>query len=157
MIWRRQRGVVSIEVALGLLGFLGLIFYWIEVSYMGFVSSVVDYAVVEASKVSRYDPGSNDNYYTDRFKTVLALSDSFWAKFLDVDKFTMAVNYYKSVENLAAGQSAASSRDAPLALYRLSYPYQPLFLSWFMPPDRAMSISREVIAVQEYERSEFDH
>ena len=107
MIWRRQRGVVSIEVALGLLGFLGLIFYWIEVSYMGFVSSVVDYAVVEASKVSRYDPGSNDNYYTDRFKTVLALSDSFWAKFLDVDKFTMAVNYYKSVENLAAGQGCS--------------------------------------------------
>ena len=40
----KQKGVVAIETALGLMAFLMMIFYWMEVSYMGFVSSLMDYA-----------------------------------------------------------------------------------------------------------------
>lgn len=147
---------MAIEVALGLLAFLGVIFFWIEVSYMGFVSSVVDYAVVEASKVSRYDPGTDSgSYYDRRFKEILGMSDSLWANFLDEKQFAIETRYYLSVADLKAGAWIAGSSLAPLAVYRLSYPYQPLFLSFFIPSDQVMSISREVIAVQEYERSNF--
>ncbi len=158
MAKHKQTGVVAIEFALGLLAFLGMIFYWIEVSYLGFVSSVVDYAVVEASRVSRHNPDTDvsDSFYTDKFKGVLDLSGSLWAHFLDVEEFTVTTSYYTSVEALENKAPVASPKDAPLAIYRLSYPYQPLFMSLFLPEDQTMNITREVIAVQEYERSKFE-
>lgn len=151
---RRQSGVVAIEFALGVMAFLLMVFYWIEVSYLGFVNSVVDYAVVEASRVSRYDLDGGD--YTGAFVNEIK-KDSLWGQFLDVERFGQKVTYFKTRGELASGvECTGTSKDSPLAIYELSYSYQPLFVSLFIPSGETMNITREAIMVQEHERSKFE-
>lgn len=159
---KKQRGVVSIEVALGLLSFLMMIFYWMEVSYMGFVSAVVDYTVTEVSREAR--TGDHKGQYSDVVNRLINEgTDSLWVHFLDTSKITVSVRYFSGVQQLEDDdcRSAADvclsgeARWSPIAVYQVSYPYQPLVLSLLLDTD-AVRISREVIAIQEYERDEFD-
>ena len=150
---RQQKGLVATEFALGVLALFAMVFYWIEVSYLGFVNSVVDYAVVEASRVSRYQPNETEGYYDAEFEKILENADSLWMQFLDKESFKRDVFYYSSVTNLENDSKAGSSEGAPLGVYRLSYTYQPIFVSFFMPSMKEINIVREVIMVQEHERS----
>ena len=158
---KRQGGVVAIEVALGMFGFLLMIFYWMEVSYMGFVSSVMDYTVAEVSREARTAP---DEDYRKKIEGIVKSgTDSLWVTFLNTEKIETSVRYFDSVDALEQENCRAEDSDceegkallAPIAIYRISYPYKPLILSLFMDADNSMTISREVIAIQEYERSEF--
>ena len=167
---RRQKGVVAIETALGLLAFLMMIFYWIEVSYMGFVSSLMDYASAEASRGAR--TSSVDDYelddYKDKFEAILKQESdsSIWFSFLDTSEFIIDVHYYKNVVDMACNleeteappycQFTLDIQEAPIAIYKVSYPYQPMFVSLFFEEGKEMWISREVIAIQEYERDQFN-
>ncbi|MCG9776460.1 pilus assembly protein, partial [Vibrio diabolicus] len=53
--------------------------------------------------------------------------------------------------NIKKGDTAENSVNMPIAIYQLSFTYQPLF-NFVMP---SMNISREMVAVQEYERCTF--
>ena len=155
---KKQQGVFAIEFAMGILLFLMMIFYWMEVSYMGFVSSVVDYAVAESSRGARTVPSDD---YRKEFKSILDDSNSGWASFVDAERFTLKVSYFKDIQSLDCDESKkecdgeTSPLNNPLAIYRVSYPYQPLFASLFFEDIGTMTISREVITVQEYERELF--
>ncbi len=155
-----QQGIVATEVAMGLFGFLTLLFYWMEVSYMGFVSTLVDYAASEASRAARTAP-SND--YNVDFSAVINKTDSLWTVFIQPENFTLETHYFASVDSLTAACpdetpycQESSQSEAPLAVYRVSYPYRPLFMSLLFTSDSNLSISREVITIQEYERSLFN-
>ena len=161
---KKQAGVVAIETALGLLAFLMMIFYWIEVSYMGFVSSLMDYAASEASRGARTSAISDDEYLRE-FEAILDDTGSVWANFIEPEAIEVSLYYYDDVEHIACEEQDTeftfcnpgnSSYHSPIAIYRLSYPYEPLFVSFFFDAESTMKISREVIAIQEYERSEFD-
>lgn len=150
-----QSGVVAIETALGMVAFLVMIGYWIEVSYMGFVSALVDYTVAETSRSARTTDNTD---YREKVRQLLDDSDSLWAVFVDPDRLSLQVHYYDTVADL--GRRCADDKPfcgqvaktfAPLAVYRVSYSYRPLFISFF-PSLKSMAISREAIAVQEYER-----
>ena len=108
-----QLGVVAIEVAMGILIFLMMIFYWIEVSYMGFVSSVVDYAVAESSRAARSSPATD---YKKIFSNILNDSHSLWANFLDASDFTIQTRYFKSTNALdGCGTDIESCLDGETA------------------------------------------
>ena len=163
---KNQKGSMVVETAMGMVGFLMMIFYWVEVSYMGFVSSLVDYAVAEASREARTGP--SDDYLVE-FKKILDDTDSIWAQFMKAENFNPPKTYYyKSVNALTAENCDGSDSDcipelnstekplnSPIAVYQVSYRYQPLSASLFLDPDTALNISREVITVQEYEREKF--
>ncbi|MCL6268520.1 pilus assembly protein [Sansalvadorimonas sp. 2012CJ34-2] len=158
---RWERGVVAIEFAIGALAFFMMIFYWIEVSYMGFVSATVDFSVAEASRVARtaeYDD------YRQIFRKTIKGADSVWSSLIDESKFDVDVRYFKDIGSLngcdtdftaGACDGAGSPENQPLAVYRVSYPYQPIFAQLLFENTGAMNISREVITVQEYERELF--
>ena len=159
----KQKGVVAIETALGLFSFLLMIFFWMEVSYMGFVSALMDYSVTEAGRSAKASP--SDNYNT-LFKNIVRDADSLWGSFVDVNTIEFETKYYQTVGALADEtceddgetpfcNATEEVENSPIAVYRVSYPYQPLFLSLFVDTDE-MTISREVITIQEYERSEFN-
>ena len=152
---RQQKGVVATEFALGVLALFAMVFYWIEVSYLGFVNSVVDYAVLEASRGSRYQLHKSESYYDKAFEEILDNVDSVWMQFLDSDQFKREVFYCKSEDlDESSGLEKCNStlRGAPLGVYRLSYTYQPIVVSFFMPAMEKINIVREVIMVQEHER-----
>ncbi|MFK0570901.1 TadE family protein [Endozoicomonas sp.] len=160
----KQKGVVAIETALGLFAFLLMIFFWMEVSYMGFVSALMDYSVTEAARNAK---ASRSDDYSDVFRDAIQESDSLWGSFIDVEQISFSTHYYETVDALADetcdGEDALpfcnetpTAEDSPIAIYRVSYPYQPLFISLFIDPDKPMTISREVITIQEYERSAFN-
>ena len=176
---QRSKGVVAIEFAIGAAAFFMMIFYWIEVSYMGFVSATVDMSVAEAGRAART---GNSKDYEKLFKDALKRSDSFWVGFIDTSLLEVDVNYFGSISALqGCGKNANELscqgsvkkdqdgnpiknedgsynkiwNDHPLAIYRVEYPYQPLIAQAFFPALKALTISREVIAVQEYQRSMF--
>ena len=94
----KQKGVVAIEVAMGLFGFLLMMFYWMEVSYLGFVSSLMDYAVTEASRGAR--TGSSAVTIMRVFLEMPSIgSGSLWASFIDTEKFEDETCFY-AVEKL---------------------------------------------------------
>ncbi len=164
---RQSSGVVAIEFAIGAFAFFMMIFYWMEVSYMGFVSAMVDYSVTVASRHAKM---SETNDYKAVFQKILTETDSPWAAFLDSNKFTMTNHHYGSIDGLGCGytpdndecksggsgdSSVDNARDKPLAIYRVSYPYSPLFAQLFFDGAGSMTISREVITIQEYQRDKF--
>lgn len=151
----KQRGVVAIETALGMFAFLLMIFYWMEVSYMGFVSALVDYSVTEAGRSAK---ASERVDYKKIFEAAIKNTNSLWGSFIDVDDLGVETKYCKTVDDLAREACNGAKTKSPIAIYRVSYDYQPLFLSLFMGQKEAnaMKISREVITIQEYERSEFN-
>ncbi len=176
---KSHKGVVAIEFAIGAATFFMMIFYWMEVSYMGFVSATVDFAVAESGRAART---GNSVDYEKLFKQALQNSDSLWAGFVDTDKFTVHISYFNDIGQLQGCGTNASSlgcqgdikkdsdgnpikndddnyiklwEEHPLAIYRVEYPYQPLIAQTFFPSLNTLTISREVIAVQEYQRSAF--
>ncbi|WP_281647979.1 TadE/TadG family type IV pilus assembly protein [Parendozoicomonas sp. Alg238-R29] len=158
-----QRGTVTIETALGMFFFLLVIFYWCEISYMGFVSASLDYAVAEASRSARTKPAKD---YQVNFKEILKGSSQLWSSIIDTNKLSVSIHYYDSVLDLASeycpekGQQfckeKAKPKDASIAIYRVTYLYKPIFTSLFINNARMPVISREVISIQEYERSSFN-
>ena len=147
---KKQQGVVAIETALGLPAFLLMVFFWMEVSYMGFVASIVDYTASQASRLSRTHDYPD---YQDAVDDIVQNgTDSLWKSFLDMDEFTMTVRYYDSVSDLE-DRSVSTASKSPIAVFDASYPYRPLFTYLFSNADDAnMTIRREVIAILEHER-----
>lgn len=50
---RRNKGIASIEFALGFVGFWLMCMLWVEMSYMSFVSAVTDITISEAARQSK--------------------------------------------------------------------------------------------------------
>ena len=166
----KQKGVVAIETALGLFAFLLMIFFWMEVSYMGFVSALMDYSVSESARVAK--ASGDDRNYNSVFEDEVRKggNSSLWGQFLDVSKISIRISYYNKVSDVKnpaclIGEPEEGSLEVcsttededkpnPIAIYQVTYPYAPLLLSLFFDTD-TLSIKREVITIQEYERSKF--
>ena len=150
---------MAIELAMGFLVFLMMIFYWIEVSYMGFVSATVDYAVAESSRAARSSPTSD---YHKIFEGIIQDADFLWSGFLKAEDFTLQTTYFRSPSALLdcnanpEGCSGDKPGNMPLAIYQLSYLYRPVLVSLLFDDIGTFTIRREVIAVQEYERERFN-
>ena len=145
-----QKGVVAIETALGLLAFLMMIFYWMEVSYMGFVSSLMDYASAEGSRAARTSE-LEEGDYQKLFEDIIKDSGSIWGQFVDADDIKVSTYFCESVEQAASLDCNEDGSNYPIAVYQLTYYYQPLLTSLFFKPGETMAISREAFAIQEYE------
>ncbi|PWI35231.1 pilus assembly protein TadE [Vibrio albus] len=164
-----QKGVASIEFALGFFAFWLLIGAWAEMSYISYITAICDLAITEASrsaKKTELDPDNVDSHYQKIFEKVIS-EDDFWSKFVDVDSLTanMTVRYVDNLSSLAGvtdvcvppgdngDNTCGSESGSSLAIYHVSYDYNSIF-SYFS--DKNSVFSREIIVVQEYERSQFD-
>lgn len=102
---RKEHGVVSIEVAIGIFPLLLMFFAWVEISYLGYVSSLVDYAISEGARQSKAVAAKMDSgkvNYETIFKNVVRESNSVWAKFVDVENFTLKNYHYQNIKDLNA-------------------------------------------------------
>jgi len=157
----KQRGIASIEFALGFLLFWLMCTVWVEMSYMSFISAINDVAIAEASRSAKISDGD----YKQVFENALKKEGSIWQHIASSDKFRVTVQYLNDIGQLATmgagcevpeGESSAEcgqAHESAIAIYHSDYDYQPIFN--ILLNERSV-FSREVIVVQEYERSEFE-
>ena len=158
----RQAGTVAIETAIGMFFFLILVFFWCEVSYMGYVSATLDYAIAEAGRAARTTPSID---YRTVFRQTLRNKSSLWAPVIQMNKLTLKTFYYDSIKDLVTEhcpkgkktfcRAKTKSKNAAIAIYQIQYPYQPFFATLFSRNALRTTLSREIIAIQEHERSSF--
>ncbi|MDD1781724.1 pilus assembly protein [Enterovibrio sp. ZSDZ35] len=142
--------MVTLEFAFGFIVMFYSLMFWVELCIIGFLSSVVDYAISESSRAAR--SSSNANYSTI-FYTAINNSSDFWTKVIDPSRFSVSVEYYSSFADAGSPPGSAVGVDKPIALYQVSYQYDPMFTLFF---DRdTLDLSREVFAIQEFERDQF--
>lgn len=139
---RKEHGVVSIEVAIGIFPLLLMFFAWMEISYMGYVSSLVDYAISEGARQSKAavagasEKDTTKINYGPIFKSVINNDNSLWSGFVDLSKFKFTNFHYKNIVDLDKTcnepeecnlDSELKAYQAPIAVYQLSYEYNPIF------------------------------
>ncbi|MFA0412211.1 TadE/TadG family type IV pilus assembly protein [Vibrio renipiscarius] len=170
-----QCGVATIEFVMGFMLFWWLCMAWVEASYMSYISAVSDYAVGEATRVTRLDnsvdgscSGSHcASSYSEQFRRALNQNDSLWAQFIDPAKFMFSIQYLKTPTDLEqlsddycpidegmTESECGTAKDSAIAVYRINYNYTPIF-NYFINDNQLFS--REVIVIQEYERDKFDY
>ncbi|WP_322803381.1 TadE family protein [Vibrio alfacsensis] len=158
---KSQRGVASVEFAIGFFAFWLMCMAWVEMSYMSYVSAINDLAI---SEISRTAKKSSDDYM-DIVQEVLHRENSIWNQVIDGDHFKVSIQYLDNIGDLTdfTGQCDLVEEDlskecgeadsAAIAVYHIDYAFQPIF-SYFLGLDGLMS--REMLVVQEYERSQFE-
>ena len=71
---KKQKGVVTIEFALGFFAFWLMVAAWAELSFMSYISAVNDLAIAEASRSAKKDTQD----YIDSFYEQLEMYSSFF-------------------------------------------------------------------------------
>jgi len=154
--FHEQHGIATIEFALTVTLFIFMVLFIAEISRMAYVSSVIDLAVSEAAKQGKNAPASTDGGYNARFNRHLTeQGGSLWFFLTREDAVELNITYANSIEEMInTGGSLKDAKDQSLARYHLLYRYHPMFFPF--PKKWANSLfNREVIFVQEYERSKF--
>jgi len=161
MMKAKQRGVASIEFAIGFFAFWLMCMAWVEMSYISYISAINDLAI---SEIARTAKKGSDNYM-ETVQDVLHREGSIWNQVVDGDDFQVTIQYVKSLDDLVDVEDLCDSSEilestecgkadnAAIAIYRINYRFKPIF-SYFVTTSNLMS--REMIVVQEYERSQFE-
>jgi len=140
-----QKGVASIEFALGFFAFWLMCMAWAEMSYMSYVSAIGDIAIAEASREAKVAPST----YQVAFENALQKEGAIWSKLVDTDNFSASVVFHNTVGELVAydkGMSVCTeSCNSAIAIYQLDYKFTPIF-TYFLGEQ---VFSREVIVIQE--------
>ncbi|TOD75638.1 pilus assembly protein TadE [Vibrio parahaemolyticus] len=166
-----QKGSLTVEVAMGLPVLIMVLFTWFDLSVLTYSMGVTDHALTTAVMSSKKQGSSSNSEkvdYQDVVKTKLESSGgALWSKVVDHSSVSASVYYFKNLSdfvqcnrsgqalddcpNVKKGDAVANSVNMPIAIYQLSFTYHPLF-NFVMP---SMSINREMVVVQEYERCTF--
>ncbi|MCL9780808.1 pilus assembly protein [Vibrio sp. S4M6] len=156
---RKTRGSVSIEFTLGFLCLWLIMMLWVEVSYMSYVSSVSDLIVTQAVREAKVTDGNTD--YMKVVNEVIDKSSSYWANVIEPSNFRITIQYLSSMSSLESVTNLCSiptnqrsvtcgdPTDSPIAIYHVDYKFQPI--TKFFTFTSGL-FSREMIAVQEYQR-----
>ncbi|MEZ9438817.1 TadE/TadG family type IV pilus assembly protein [Vibrio atlanticus] len=157
----KQKGVASIEFAVGFFAFWLMCMAWVEMSYISYISAINDLAVSEVARTAKKGSGN----YLDTVDKALHREGSIWNQVVNGDNFQVTIHYSKNLSELASITDQCSisgsqkfkecgdADNAALAIYRINYRFSPIF-SYFFTTQNLMS--REMIVVQEYERSKFE-
>lgn len=170
----KNRGLVSIEFSMGFVFFMLIFFVWAQIAYMGYISGIIDYTIAETARNTRAsipvrnDANNNQNAtYQTQFRSFLAEQTGIWGLIVNPDNFVIKTYHYDSIASLStsctgdedeaeadclANQSTGNETNVPIAVYQVSYSFNPLF-NLFNPQE--LSLKREVFVVQEYERDKF--
>lgn len=153
--WHRREGVASIEFAMAFFGFFIMVMFVAEIARLSYMSAVIDLAVTEAAKEAKNAKQPSSAAYQSRFKARLTDdSGRLWKFLTSEDAVSVQVNFAHNINDLLTNNYSATSDESPLARYQLKYHYHPMFFP-FPGMWAGTLLNREVIFVQEYERSAF--
>ncbi|MDA5483270.1 TadE/TadG family type IV pilus assembly protein [Yersinia intermedia] len=151
---RSDSGATSLEFALLIGPFLLLIFLFLEICRVIFISAALDLAVAESGREASFDSRSSVNYRTS-FIHSLEKNSQLWPWLGSSDAIIIGdVLYCRTVDELVASNCRASTAasGAKLAIYSIKYQYNPVLTQlFFLSSFKDSLLSRKVVYVQHYE------
>ncbi|MTH45580.1 pilus assembly protein [Escherichia alba] len=154
---RCRSGAVTVEFALTVIIFIFLVLFVAETARLAYISSVLDLATSEAAKEAKNAPADSGlQDYRTRFETrLLNQGGHLWSFLTRADATEINISFAPTIADMtASGGQTANVTNMPLARYQVKYHYHPMFFPF--PGFWANNfLNREVIFVQEYERSKF--
>jgi tight adherence protein E len=151
---RSDSGAISLEFALLIGPFLLLVFLFLEICRVIFISAALDLAVAESGRSASFDSSTATNYRAS-FIHSLENNSQLWPWLGNSDDIDIEdVLYCRNVEELVANSCCASTpaSGAKLAVYSIKYHYNPVLAQLFLLSSfKASLLSRKVVYVQHYE------
>ena len=149
-----ESGATTLEFTFFITSFLIILFFFIELCRVIFISAALDLAVAQSGRAASFDSNAAVNY-TAVFKKSLAENSRLWP-FLgnDDDIEIKPIKYCVDVQQLI--DDTCSSTQSPsgsvLAIYSIQYAYSPVLAKLLLMSNFNNSmLKREVIYVQQYE------
>ena len=148
----KQKGVATIEFAIGFMAFWAMCMVWAEMSYMSYISAVGDLAIATTAR----DVRTLEDDYKTAFEQALTKSNSIWPAIFKPGEFKVKACYFNTINALnnytgGCAQPSPPSKEiaSPIAIYSITYDYNSLF-TFFISATTVFS--REVIVIQENRR-----
>lgn len=157
----RQSGNITIEAVLGFPIIIAIVFVWIEICYFSYALNFLDHKLFNAATTAKkYNISIKSDYKSILIKSLNEENNYFVDRVVKKENIKSEVYYYTSYESLVlrdnkinnkVNKSKVTSHNMPIAVYKLRYSYTPVLISFLGD----IEIYREIIALQEKERSQF--
>ncbi len=152
LIARNKKGIIAIEFSLIIIPFLSLFLLTAEICRMLYVASVINLSLAESS---RYAANNKEISYKVAFIANLKKNLSNIPLIANNNQISFNVSYCQSIESIIVENCTENNENnMPLAIYRITYHYKPIF---FILPNNYTEkmISKSLVYVQEYERNNY--
>ena len=164
---KNKKGVVAIEFVAGFLSFWMMCLFLVEVSYVSYVSALGDLMIAKATRNTKLV--KDEQTFSQAFNDALNEKDSIWKPLVSSQGFQRSIRYVESFDDLELVTDSCVPEDGEfsaecnkpdedeqvaIAIYRVSYNYEPIFSGLFGGQESVFA--REMIVVQEYQRDKFN-
>lgn len=150
---QKQRGVFSIEFALGAIVLFLTTFAVFEICRFIYIVNLTETALRESARDTRvYEETEN---YRKRFMKVFKEQDTLWHYLIEPKKrYKVKIDYFKDYPDLVKGKIVKKCPTCQIAQYTLTYSYSPALR---VPGIKEkIEIRRSILMVQEHEGWESD-
>lgn len=148
----KQRGVTTIEYAIGAIVLIVSTLAIFEICYNIYVVNVTEYALRETIRGTKtYQGQRTHRRYQQKFNAILTQDDTLWHFLLAKDKFELSAKYFKNYRNFIDDVAESTDADSPeyvLAEMTLTYHYTPMLS---IIPREITDISRTMVLNLEHE------
>ncbi|NQZ51361.1 MAG: pilus assembly protein [Moritella sp.] len=146
---KSQKGVFTIEFALGSILLFLSIFTVFELCRFIFIINLTESSLRESARDSRVYEGKRNNInYQTRFEQMFSQKGQIWHSIVDHKRYTLSINYYRDYRALVNNNGVSDCQDCPLAEYSLTYLYIPMLR---LPGISERAIQRSILMVQEHQ------
>ncbi|ELV8624961.1 pilus assembly protein [Vibrio cidicii] len=163
---KRQKGALTVEVAMGLPILLMMCFSWVEICLLSYSMSISDHAltvsVIRTKKLGSASSTTTVAYQKELEKHINQQGGVAWKYLAKEGSVKIHVDYFKDYQDFVicntdyedveqCPKKSRQPKNMAIAMYRMEYTYNTLF-DGFLPD---FKVRRELMAIQEYERCAF--
>ena len=146
---KSQKGVFTIEFALGVLLLFISTFSIFELCRFIYIINLTESSLRESARDSRlYEGKMHGVNYQTRFEQMFSKKGQIWQNIVKPKRYTLTINYYRDYRDLIKKNTTVNCQDCSLAEYSLVYSYVPMLR---LPGASKRSLSHSILMVQEHE------
>lgn len=149
---RQQRGVFSIEFAIGAIVMFFVTFGIFEMCRFIYVINLAESSLRESSRDTRVWEGERTELsYQLRLTQMFESKGEIWHVLVDPSRYQLSISYFENMLDLVndtPSLSVTKQQRSPLALYEIAYDYTPMFILNGVVEQK---ISRRILVTMEHE------
>lgn len=151
--FKNRAGAVTVEIAIAFIPLILLLLYIIELGCVFYLSASIDLVMVQSARYTSAinKTAENNPDYQAIFEKHLMKNINFLPLLGNYKNLTVAVKFCQTIDEINNNSCGSIAEDRPIALYRVIYDYQPIFLAI---PETIITngFTRTLAYVQESER-----
>ncbi|USD38802.1 MULTISPECIES: TadE/TadG family type IV pilus assembly protein [Ferrimonas] len=145
----KQRGVLSIEFALGAFVLFLTTFAIFEMSRFIYIINLTEAALSESVRDTKVFESERMNLsYSQRLSAMFSQQGQVWHSLVEVNRYHFSRHEYPSLQALEDNTPSVNCPRCPIVQIELSYDYQPVY---FVGAVGNRTIRRSLLSVQEHE------